>query len=114
MLSDKTFQKAWFLWRRMLAPVSNFRQGRVNSPTYNIELELDHLISYVYTLGGKAISGESLDYASLAKEELIELEKISGELGTCEISDLDKATFVEYVDSTREVLEALSKFSLNQ
>ena len=98
----------------MLAPVSNFRQGRVNSPTYQIELELDHLISYVYSLGRSAIGGERIDYASLTKEELTELEDISTKLEMCVISDQEKAAFVEFIDATREILEELSKFPSTQ
>lgn len=106
---SKDFIRAWYQWQRTTVPVANFRLHRTDAPTYDLEHDLDHLASYVYSLGLKAIGKETADYAKLAAQELVELEQISSKLETCAISGNVKDTLVAYISATRRMLEALTE-----
>jgi CO dehydrogenase/acetyl-CoA synthase beta subunit len=107
MATSKSFTQAWFEWQRSAAPIANFRLERTNAPTYRIEHDLDHLTSYVHALGLKALGNETVDFANLASQEFAELERISGELDRCSISEGEKKPFAAYISATRRVLEEL-------
>lgn len=114
MGNSKEFTQAWYHWRHSMAPIANFRLQRTDAPTYRIEHDLDHLASYIYALGLKAVGNEPVDYAKLASQELVELEKIISELERCNISADEKESFTTYLAATRLVLEGLIKISTTQ
>ncbi len=108
MTTSKGFVRAWYDWQRVTLPVSNFRQRRVSAPTYEIEHDLDHLASNVASLGGSVISGEKIEYAKLARQELIVLENIASKLELCEVSMNEKSPLLKCIDATRTLLKEIS------
>lgn len=51
------FVRAWLAWQRTTLPVSDFRNRRGGSPRHDIELLLDHIASYVYSILSAAMEG---------------------------------------------------------
>lgn len=115
MENNKRFIKAWYRWQRVDLPVSNFRQKRVNALTYKIEHDLDHLAGYLYTLGQKVISDSKIELTDIIKRELNELERINRELDACAIPNTEKKLYANFINATREMLEAiLNSVGLNK
>jgi hypothetical protein len=113
MTKHKGLARAWYNWQHTALPVSNFRQGRVNAPTYKIEHDLDHLNSYLYGLGIEAISGKEIDYSKLVTQEITLLENIGKELEECEISASEKTIYSSYIAVTYALLQVMSKIPSN-
>ena len=107
MENNKRFIKAWYKWQRVDLPVSNFRQKRVKSLTYKIEHDLDHLASYLYTLGESVLSGSKIEIKDIVKGELDELEGINKELDICAIPSNEKIPYVNFINATRDMIEAI-------
>ena len=101
----KSFITAWRAWHLADEPIANSRQRRFNAPTYEIEVALDHVASYVYGLGLYAIEGKNLDYGKLALEELLELDKVVVELERCEAADREKEELMQYIVLTGLIYE---------
>lgn len=105
----KEFIRAWYEWQHTPEPVSNFRRRRAGAPTYQIECDLDHLASSIYSLGSGVIGRASWDPGELASEQIRELERIGSELDGCAISDTEKGRFTNYLSVTRALLQELMK-----
>jgi hypothetical protein len=114
MAMTKSFITAWHAWLHADEPITNSRQRRFNAPTYEIEVALDHVASYVYGLGLDAIEGKNLDYAKLAVEELLELDKVVAELEKCEVGEKEKEEFMRYIVLTGSLLEEIARLFVSQ
>ena len=114
MSPTQTFIRAWRTWLQSQVPSENFQRGRTNAPTYNIELELDHLHSRLHSLGSAFIEGKSWDYAKLASDELADLDRIVLDLEGCSVPEGEKDFFRNYVSLARSLLaEMMTAFSVN-
>jgi hypothetical protein len=91
----------------MAAPVDRFRNGARSAPTYDVECELDHVISSVYALGSAFIAGTGRDFADRASRRLADLDHVASRLDTTPASDVFRADWNAYVSATRSVLEAI-------
>lgn len=111
MLTAKTFIRAWYEWNRLAVPTKNFRLNRYNTSTYGLELNLDHLSSYVHSLGSGLIEGRKYDFASLAAKELIELNQILLEVENCDIDEEEKDEFRKYISATQLLIQTIQNSS---
>lgn len=91
----------------MAAPAGRFRTGARSAPTYEVECELDHVISSVYALGSAFIAGTERDLAAQASRRLADLDRVASRLETTATSDVLRADWNAYVGATRAVLEAI-------
>ena len=101
--------KAWREWLRRPVPTANFRNGRTNSPTYELEHDIDHSVSYVHGLVQNLIAGKKLDYERLASKELFETEELVAKLNRSELYDEEKQKFLRYLSEMILILKELKE-----
>ena len=106
---NATFIKTWRKWLRRPVPTANFRNGRMNSPTYELEHDIDHSVSYVYDLVQDFIAGKKLDYEKLASKELFEAEELVAKLNRSELNDEEKQKFLSYLSEMIVILKELRR-----
>lgn len=109
MEAPRGFARAWFAWRRMVAPVARFRNGNRAAPTYDLECELDHVVSSVHALGSAFTAGTEWDFAAQASRRLADLDDVASKLDATALGGVSRAEWDAYVSATRAVLEALIK-----
>lgn len=109
MDTSHTFARVWFTWRRMVAPVERFRNGERSAPTYDLECELDHIVSSVYALGSAVTAGATWDFATQASRRIVDLDRVASKLDTMVLGAVFRAEWDQYVRATRAVLEAILK-----
>ena len=101
------FPRAGRDWIRADAPIAHSRTRRFSAPTYGVEVELDHLVSSLHSLGSDAISGKTLRWRDLASEALMTLDRLERELARCHIPDSERRQFEVYFRVTRIMVETL-------
>jgi len=107
MLSPE-FLQVWRQWLRKPAPTTNFRNGHAAAPTYQLEHDIDHSVSYIQGLVRSFIAGEQLDYRGLASKELIEVEQWLTELNCRTLDETEKQKFVGYISDMKLILHELA------
>ncbi len=107
----KSLIQAWAAWQQADAPIANSRLRRHMATTYEIEVQLDHLNSYLYTMGLNIIGGNSsLNYAKQIDQELVELNAIKMAIEKCEIPVNEKLAFTDYVAVTEKLYQEIKMF----
>jgi len=114
METSQRFARAWFMWRRMAAPVERFRNGERLAPSYDLECELDHVVSSVYALGSAFSAGAQWDFAAKASRRIADLDDVAAKLDTTAIVGVARAGWDQYVRATRAVLEAILEADLHE
>ena len=104
---NSDFLRAWRVWIRSDRPIENSRLRRGEAPSYALEVELDHLLSGVHTIGGYALSGRHVNFRELVLPELQQLDALELELADCPLSQLERNRFEACFRVTRSVLQAL-------
>lgn len=99
----------WRKWLRMPVPSTNFRNGHVQSPSYELEHDIDHSVSYVKGLVENFIAGKPLDYKKLASEELSEIEKMIKSLERFDLDDVEKKPWSDYLSDMNLIVQKLAE-----
>ena len=102
------FVHAWYAWQHVSLPTDNFRLRRRDSPLEAIECALDHMRSYVHSLGLGYLEGKTFEYGQLVKEESSEIEKVLNELASLSIGEEAKRPYREFVAATQQLLDAIA------
>lgn len=110
MSEQGDFIKAWRTWRRMPLPTRNARLGRCNAPTYAIELELDHLVSYVHATVDAFMGGKTRDHRVHVGDYLETLHTIETDLADSPADESWRVQIQEFIDSARIVLHTLLRW----
>lgn len=105
---NSDFLRAWRLWIRCDRPIENSRRRRGDALSYAIEVELDHLLSDVHTIGGYAISGKHVNFRELVLPELRQLDALELELADCPLSQTERNRFEACFGLTRSLLQSLA------
>ena len=105
MAISKTFNRAWFKWIRLEFPAKNLHLNSAKVLSY--EVELDHLRSYVYSLGKGVIENRNYDFGKLASEELERLNELSLEIESYGVTEKEKNELQKYILSTQLLLEEI-------
>ena len=111
MATSSDFVRAWRERLRVETPIENSRHRRFVAPTYEIEVALDHLDSYLYSLGLAVIDGSDLAFAKLTSEELSQLDRLSCELESVAVTTREKKRFGESIAAGRTLLLEIRKLS---
>lgn len=111
MATSGDFVRAWREWLRVETPIENSRHRRFDAPTYEVEVALDHLDSYLYSLGLAVIDGRDLELAKLTSEELSELDRLGCELESLVLTTREKRRFVESIAADRALLLEIRKLA---
>ena len=107
MLSAE-FLQVWRQWLRKPAPTTNFKNGHAAAPTYQLEHDIDHSVTYIQGLVRSFIAGVQLDYRNLASKELIEVEQWLTELNCRASNETEKQKFLDYVSDMKLILQQLA------
>lgn len=105
----KTFIHAWYIWIHTCAPYENARLKRHQVPTYEIEIELDHLDSFLYRIGQDIINRKDIDFSQAAQAELVRLRSYQAAIEKCEMNEKRQEIFRKYFDDTKNLLEEVIK-----
>lgn len=103
---DRELLMAWRTWRKMTAPVENFRNGRGSAPSYEYELSLDHLASSLVELfqnwrePGTARRKRALQAAT-------ELDSLIERVSDSTIEASQKSRLLDYARAMRKVVAEL-------
>ena len=106
---NPNFIKAWRAWVRHPIPITNFRNGYRSAPTYELEHDIDHSVSYVHGLVQDLIAGKELDYKTLASKELSALEQMVAKLNRCQVNEPEKEKFRKYISDMTFILRDVSE-----
>lgn len=111
MSLPRTLAVAWREWRRMKVPSEQYRVGNKKSLAYDLEGDLEHLASSVYTLGNALMEHEDWDFAMRAIDELGQVEKARAELeqGLASLNNRDAKRYTEYLNATERLLREMAK-----
>ncbi len=109
MALSKTFIQTWRKWIRLEVPTRNLPLNSAKVTTY--EVELDHLRSYVHSLGNGVIESRNYNFKKLASAELERLNILSLEIESCDIAETEKKELQNYVSTTRLLLEEIKTSS---
>jgi hypothetical protein len=111
MKISKEFIKAWRAWNHITkVPIrkSDYR----NAPSLRgIIDELDHLNSYIYSLGLGVISGNTIGKAKIATDDIVTIDRLAAEIEKCNISEEARSDLEIYIKATRALLEEISQLS---
>jgi uncharacterized protein with von Willebrand factor type A (vWA) domain len=91
----------------MRAPVDRYHHGDRSAPTYDLECELDHIVSSVYSLGSACMAGNEWDYVAQGTRRLARLDELASTLEGLTGNDERRAELDVYVQATRKVLQAI-------
>lgn len=108
MLS-RELARTWRRWIRTPRPVVNFRMGRITAPTYQLEEDLDHLVSHVYELASRFMAGRELDYQRLASKEQGEVAQMLINLEQLTIDEDERDKLKSYLNDLSLILAELTK-----
>jgi hypothetical protein len=101
------FAKAFERWRWLLPPREDLRNSK--GPTYQIDLDLDHEVSSLASVGGKALKGDTRpDWPKIVPEHLADLDKIERNIDEASISVERKRSYKDYVSQCRLVWEKIA------
>lgn len=115
MALPKSFVQAWQVWVRAEAPIKNSRLRRHTEPTYAIELELDHLVSYLHSMGTNIMAGKIFEnYLPQTNHDLATLTQIKISLDNCAGKELEKESFRNYLCQTEKVYEEIQKYLISK
>jgi hypothetical protein len=93
-------------WRTLGRPIGNLDDAQAQ--TYEIDMELDHVVSYLSSLGDRALRGDTqIDWASTVPSYLADLDKIETGLGATRISEIEKQRYQDYLTECRLVWERM-------
>jgi hypothetical protein len=106
---SRDFIRAWYAWRHAPSPYSDAYLLRKEVASGRVEHDLDHMESYLYSLGLAAIEGKNYEYAEVAARDLAELDRISEELEGCDVTEGEKELFRSHIRVVRAVLEEIRK-----
>jgi hypothetical protein len=109
MATSNEFIRAWYNWRRAATP--RIKSDANLLPFAKVIHDLEHMSSYVYSVGLNAISGVTSDYANIARREIADLDRIESLLGNCSITATEKKEFTEYICVVRRLLEEIGNVS---
>ncbi|MDQ3649273.1 MAG: hypothetical protein M3458_03125 [Acidobacteriota bacterium] len=109
MRVSKEFTRAWHAWLHAPSPYSSAYLLRKEITTGKVEHDLDHLESYLYSIGLAAIEGREYEYAEIAARDLAELSKINAELEGYDVVEGEKELFRSHIRVVRVLLEELGK-----
>lgn len=98
------FVRAWRNWLCIETPIKNSKQHRFAAPAYQVEVVLDHLDSHLYTLGLALLEGKNWDFEKHASEELVELDRLTRELDSLELTPTERKCFDESIAADRALL----------
>lgn len=113
MTLSKDLAIAWRDWRRLPVPTESYRQGNRNALTYDLESSLDHVTSYVYSLGSAVMEKKDWDFTMRGIEVLHELGQIRIELesGIASLDNGKSEEYLQFVDATERLLKELIQHS---
>lgn len=115
MTLPKSFVQAWYVWVRAEAPIKNSRLRRHTESTYPIELELDHLVSYLHAMGTSIMAGKIFEnYLPQTKDDLATLSQIKMVLENSGGKELEKEKFRNYLSQTEKVYEEIQKYLISK
>jgi hypothetical protein len=106
-VSRREFIRAWYDWQRVAVPVEAFRQGHSGAPTYQLELDLDHLRSSVYSIGTEFVAGTQWSWTALAGKLLRNLDSAELEANRLELTHQNAEPYRVFTRATRRLLLAL-------
>jgi hypothetical protein len=83
--------------------------GRVNAPTYELEHDLDHSVSYVQGMVRRLLAERDLDYERLASKEQREVAKMLADLESYSIDEDERDRLRSYLTDLNLILLELMK-----
>ena len=104
--------RAWFHWQRTPLPVEAARLRRTQDPLHGVEQDLDHLRSYIYSLGMALFEGgQRWDYSGHAGDELEALHRVSVELDELPLPDQAKAPYRVFIAASTTLLREVARLT---
>jgi hypothetical protein len=94
----------------MAVPTENFRLARNSAPTYVVELELDHLVSYLNGIVGGFMEGKPWEHRAHVADHLETLHSVEADLAASLADDGRKQELQRFIDATRLVLHTLLRW----
>lgn len=99
------FIRAWRVWLRRDLPTENFRRCRGKATTYQVELDLDHLVTSVYTtVQGFLDNRGDWDHTRRVGDYLEQLHRMEMELDSCPAPATQVHRIRDFIGATRAVL----------
>ena len=109
MALSRTFIQTWRKWIRLDISTRKLPLNSAKAKSY--EVELDHLRSYVHSLGNGVIESRNYNFKELASAELERLNKISLEIESNDVKGTENEELQHYISTTRLLLEEIKTSS---
>jgi hypothetical protein len=103
----KSFILTWRAWRNAPSPYSNSYKNRHPAPSYNVELVLNHIESYLYGIGDRVIAGNTSNATGIAAQELVRLDQLETELDRLDLNFAHKQQLKTKMMLVRSVWEEI-------
>jgi hypothetical protein len=96
------FSMAYQHWQWLVPPIGDLRN--TNAPTYQIELDLDHEVSSLASVGKRALEGDTQpDWQKIVPGYLADLSAIERSVAVAAIPDERKRMYEDYISECRAV-----------
>jgi hypothetical protein len=104
----REFSEAFQHWQWLLPPIGDLRNP--NAPTYPIELDLDHELSSLASVGKRALEGDTKpDWPKIVPGYLAHLHAIERNVAAAAIPDERKRKYENYISECRSVWQKISR-----
>lgn len=107
MLNNPQFVRAWYNWLRLRRPTESYAVGRRGAPGYDTECEIDHIYSWVYSIGSDHLGGHGRDYVHGTDSLLDDIGELRERIRGEELAPELRARYEGYLQSTADLLIAL-------
>lgn len=103
----REFSRTFEHWKWLVPPVGDLHDNE--RPTYGIELDLDHEMSALESVGSRALRGDTMpDWPAIVPKYLADLEAIVRRVESASIPEPDKEKYKTYIAECRAVWEKIS------
>jgi hypothetical protein len=103
----REFSEAFQRWQWLLPPIGDLRNP--NSPTYPIELDLDHAVSSLASVGKRALEGDTrADWPAIVPEYLADLNAVERNVVAAAVPVERKRKYEAYISECRSVWQKIS------
>lgn len=102
------FARLWYEWLRIPRPFEHYRQGNRRHQLYGIEVDLDHVDTYVRGWFDMLGEGAAIQ-ASVLRNDIELLAKIEQMLEAKPVTEEEKSRYKQYIDATKNLLESMMR-----
>ena len=109
MCDNREFVRSWHAWIRLERPVQAYHAGNRGAPGYDIECEVDHLVSWIYAAGGAYRDRAALDHVRRAESLLEDVDELRMRIIGGDLGAEQRQRYIGFLDASRHLLTILSE-----